>query len=50
MPQQEVAVAAVCCLFGGFGFSIYPVVMELSVECSYPVGEATSAGLVFVSG
>uniref|UniRef100_UPI000D315D34 solute carrier family 49 member A3-like n=1 Tax=Maylandia zebra TaxID=106582 RepID=UPI000D315D34 len=36
--------------FGFFGFSIYPVAMELSVECSYPVGEATSAGLVFVSG
>ncbi|KAM6923523.1 solute carrier family 49 member A3 [Xenentodon cancila] len=50
MPQQKVAVAAVCSLFGFFGFSIYPVAMELSVECSYPVGEATSAGLVFVSG
>uniref|UniRef100_A0A3P9L6L8 Solute carrier family 49 member 3 n=1 Tax=Oryzias latipes TaxID=8090 RepID=A0A3P9L6L8_ORYLA len=50
MPRQKFAVAAVCSLFGVFGFSIYPVAMELSVECSYPVGEATSAGLVFVSG
>lgn len=50
MPQQKVALAIVCSLFGFFGFSIYPVAMELSVECSYPVGEATSAGLVFVSG
>lgn len=50
MRQQKVAVAAVCSLFGFFGFSIYPVAMELSVECSYPVGEATSAGLIFVSG
>ncbi|XP_069564053.1 solute carrier family 49 member A3 [Brachyistius frenatus] len=50
MPRQKVAVAAVCSLFGFFGFSIYPVVMELSVECSYPVGEATSAGLIFISG
>uniref|UniRef100_UPI003AAEE93F solute carrier family 49 member A3 n=1 Tax=Centroberyx gerrardi TaxID=166262 RepID=UPI003AAEE93F len=50
MRQQQAAVAAVCSLFGFFGFSIYPVAMELSVECSYPVGEATSAGLVFVSG
>ncbi|CAB1455722.1 unnamed protein product [Pleuronectes platessa] len=50
MREQKVAVAVVCSLFGFFGFSIYPVVMELSVECSYPVGEATSAGLVFVSG
>ncbi|XP_035504994.1 solute carrier family 49 member A3 [Scophthalmus maximus] len=50
MRQQKVAVATVCSLFGFFGFSIYPVAMELSVECSYPVGEATSAGLIFVSG
>ncbi|XP_068181044.1 solute carrier family 49 member A3 isoform X1 [Antennarius striatus] len=50
VPHQNVAVATVSSLFGLFGFSIYPVAMELSVECSYPVGEATSAGLVFVSG
>ncbi|XP_077435045.1 solute carrier family 49 member A3 [Vanacampus margaritifer] len=50
MQQQSIAVATVCSLFGFFGFSIYPVVMELSVECSYPVGEATSAGLIFISG
>ncbi|KAI4819739.1 hypothetical protein KUCAC02_004975 [Chaenocephalus aceratus] len=50
MPQQKVAVAVVCSLFGFFGFSIYPVVMELAVECTYPVGEATSSGLIFVSG
>ncbi|XP_061541631.1 solute carrier family 49 member A3 isoform X2 [Phycodurus eques] len=50
MQRQSVAVAAVCSLFGFFGFSIFPVVMEVSVECSYPVGEATSAGLIFISG
>ncbi|KAM7389365.1 hypothetical protein PAMP_023349 [Pampus punctatissimus] len=48
--EQKVAVAAVCAAFGFFGFSIYPVAMELSVECTYPVGEATSAGLIFISG
>ncbi|XP_061747531.1 solute carrier family 49 member A3-like [Nerophis ophidion] len=50
MQDQKVAVAIVCALFGFLGVSIYPAVMELSVECSYPVGEATSAGLVFISG
>ncbi|XP_039975893.1 solute carrier family 49 member A3 [Xiphias gladius] len=50
LREQKAAVAAVCSLFGFFGFSIYPVAMELSVECSYPIGEATSAGLIFVSG
>ncbi|XP_010898774.1 solute carrier family 49 member A3 isoform X2 [Esox lucius] len=50
MWNQEIAVASACSLFGFFGFSIYPVAMELSVECSYPVGEGTSAGLIFISG
>ncbi|XP_034038091.1 solute carrier family 49 member A3 [Thalassophryne amazonica] len=50
MRQQEVAVATICALFGFFGFSTYAIAMELSVECSYPVGEATSTGLIFVSG
>lgn len=50
LPQQRAAVAVVSSLLGFFGFSIYPVCVELSVECSYPVGEATSAGLIFVSG
>uniref|UniRef100_W5MTM4 Solute carrier family 49 member 3 n=2 Tax=Lepisosteus oculatus TaxID=7918 RepID=W5MTM4_LEPOC len=50
MEQQSYAVAAVCSLFGLFGFSVYPIAMELSVESSYPVGEATSAGLIFISG
>ncbi|XP_060904530.1 solute carrier family 49 member A3 [Labrus mixtus] len=50
MRDQKIAIAAVCSLFGLFGYAIYPVAMELSVECSYPVGEATSAGLLFISG
>uniref|UniRef100_UPI00398E74A5 solute carrier family 49 member A3 isoform X1 n=1 Tax=Pristiophorus japonicus TaxID=55135 RepID=UPI00398E74A5 len=50
MRDVPVGLAVVCSLFGLLGFSIYPVGMELGVECSYPVGEATSAGLIFVSG
>lgn len=50
LAEQKVIIGAVCALFGLFGFATYPVAMELSVECSYPVGEATSAGLVFISG
>lgn len=50
MEEQKIVIGAVCALFGLFGFSIYPVAMELSVECSYPVGAATSAGLLFISG
>lgn len=43
-------IAVVCSLLGFFGFSICPVSFELAVECSYPVGEGTSTGLVFVIG
>ncbi|XP_018615042.1 solute carrier family 49 member A3 isoform X1 [Scleropages formosus] len=50
MQDQRVAVATVCSLLGFFGFAVYPIAMELSVECSYPVGEASSSGLIFVSG
>ncbi|XP_078269204.1 solute carrier family 49 member A3 isoform X2 [Rhinoraja longicauda] len=50
LSGQPFLLALVCSLFGLFGFSIYPVGMELGVECSYPVGEGTSTGLIFVSG
>ncbi|XP_076861883.1 solute carrier family 49 member A3 isoform X2 [Brachyhypopomus gauderio] len=50
MREQRAIVIVACVLFGFFGFGVYPVAMELSVECSYPVGEATSAGMIFISG
>ncbi|XP_074131009.1 solute carrier family 49 member A3 isoform X1 [Sminthopsis crassicaudata] len=50
IQDQKVWVAVVCSLFGFFGFSICPISFELAVECSYPVGEATSTGLIFVIG
>lgn len=50
LPQQPIAVAAVFSLLGFFGFSCYPVILELSVECSYPIGEALTTGLIFVTG
>ncbi|CAJ0928788.1 unnamed protein product [Ranitomeya imitator] len=40
----------ICSLLGFFGFAIYPISMELAVECSYPVGEGSSTGLAFISG
>ncbi|XP_048220124.1 solute carrier family 49 member A3 [Perognathus longimembris pacificus] len=50
LQEQHVALAVICSLFGLFGFSVAPVAMELAVECSFPVGEGASAGLVFVLG
>ena len=36
--------------FGTFAFAMYPISMELAVEITYPVAEATSSGLLIVSG
>ncbi|NXH20773.1 S49A3 protein, partial [Bucco capensis] len=47
--NQDVMLAITTSLFGFFGFATYPVAMELAVECSYPVGEGTSTGLIFVA-
>ncbi|XP_074809694.1 solute carrier family 49 member A3 isoform X2 [Natator depressus] len=47
--NQAIPLALISSLFGFFGFSIYPIAMELAVECSYPVGEGTSTGFIFVS-
>ncbi|XP_074994313.1 solute carrier family 49 member A3 isoform X1 [Calonectris borealis] len=47
--HQAVTLAITSSLFGFFGFAIYPIAMELAVECSYPVGEGTSTGLIFVA-
>ncbi|CAH1782577.1 unnamed protein product [Owenia fusiformis] len=48
--NQAVLIAVATSLFGMFGFALYPICLELSVECSYPVGEAVSAGGLIISG
>eukprot|EP00053_Salpingoeca_punica_P019830 m.203080 g.203080 ORF g.203080 m.203080 type:complete len:454 (-) comp17732_c0_seq2:334-1695(-) len=37
-------------LTGFFAFGILPVALELSVECSYPVSEGSSAGYLWLNG
>ena len=48
--DQEILVGLAISLFGFFGFAIYPLCLELSVECAYPVAEATTAGFLLMSG
>jgi len=36
--------------FGAFGFAMYPIGLELGVEVTYPVAEATSSGLMIMMG
>ncbi|ELU09830.1 hypothetical protein CAPTEDRAFT_172928 [Capitella teleta] len=49
-PNQEILLAVLLALVGFFGFAIVPVCLELGVECTYPVAEATSAGFIIISG
>ncbi|XP_002121307.2 solute carrier family 49 member A3-like [Ciona intestinalis] len=35
---------------GLFSFGIYPIGVELGAECTYPVGSATTSGLIMISG
>lgn len=50
MPHQPVLVVVSCGLFGFFAFALMPVCLEVGVECTYPVAEATSAGLQWMAG
>lgn len=48
--QLEVVLALLCATSGVFGLALYPVCLELSVECSFPVGEGTATGFLVLSG
>lgn len=43
-------IIVVCFLFGVMGLAMYPVGLEMSAECTFPVAETTSTGLVVLSG
>lgn len=48
--NQAVWVAASIFTFGLFGFAIYPIGLEMGVEATYPVAEATSTGIIIIVG
>jgi len=37
-------------MFGLFGFAMYPIGLEIGVETTYPVAEATSSGIIIIAG
>jgi hypothetical protein len=43
-------IGIICFLFGVFGLATYPVGLQLSAECTFPVSETTSTGLIVISG
>jgi FLVCR family MFS transporter 7 len=50
LPDVPVWVAASVGTFGFFGFAIYPIGLEVGVETTYPVAEATSTGIIIIAG
>uniref|UniRef100_A0A914VNP2 Major facilitator superfamily (MFS) profile domain-containing protein n=1 Tax=Plectus sambesii TaxID=2011161 RepID=A0A914VNP2_9BILA len=49
-PHLQVWIAITCFMFGVLGLATYPVGLELSAECTFPVSETTSTGLIVLSG
>ena len=50
LSDISVAIAVVISGIGLFGFAFYPIGLELAVESTYPVAEATSSGVLMLSG
>jgi len=50
LSDQEVWIAIFCSMFGVFGFGMYPIGLELSVEATYPIDESIGTALIFMSG
>ncbi|KAF7638247.1 hypothetical protein Mgra_00002220 [Meloidogyne graminicola] len=48
--EVDIWIFFACFIFGVFGLAAYPVGLQLSAECTYPVSETTSTGLVVLSG
>lgn len=46
----DVAIAISFSLFGAFAFGVYPLGLELALEVTYPVDEAISTAMIFMSG
>ena len=50
MSDQPALVILGAGLFGFFALALVPACLEVGVECTYPVAEATSAGLQWMMG
>ena len=48
-PFMNSWVIVTCILLGVFSLGIYPIMLELSVECTYPLDESVVTGLCYLS-
>jgi len=49
LPGHGAYIVASCIVMGGFAVGAYAVALELVVECTYPVDQATSTAFIFLS-
>lgn len=49
-PNLSIFIAIAAALLGLTGLATYPVGLEMSAECSYPVTQALSTGMIVLSG
>ena len=48
--NNEAWILVTCIVYGAAGLCSYPIACELTVETTYPVGEATSTGIFVMVG
>ena len=48
-PDQTVGIIISCIVTGAFAAGAYPIALELVVECTYPIDQATSTAFIFLS-
>ena len=49
VPYQGGFILGTCICLGIFALGVYPTALELIVECTYPLDQATSTALIFLS-
>ena len=49
VPDQGLAIVFSCALMGVFALGVYPLALELIVECTYPVDQAIGTAFIFLS-
>ena len=49
-PNNDAIIIVTCVIYGAAGLAAYPIACELTVETTYPVGEATSTGIFVMLG
>ncbi|KAI6228694.1 hypothetical protein M3Y99_01196100 [Aphelenchoides fujianensis] len=49
-PSDDVVLVVLLCLLGFFSIPVFPISLELGVETTFPIAEATSSGVLIIAG